>query len=300
MDQHTAPLEFEGRLSKGKDWREIVAWVGDLPPMPQTASRAVRLVEDPNTDASQLSKVLEMDTALAARVLKIANSAMFCRQREITTLQQAIMIIGLKSLKGIIVAATIQQMNKSMSKIQKIIWENSICTAIAATIITKKLRYPYVDELFLLGLLHSLGQIVLATQTELTKGYLQVLQLIKERHLDYVNAEQEVFGFAHPLIGALVAKKWNFPGDSCQIILHYKDPVESFSSEIEQDKKAMIIQLADMLCHHAGLGSPEGYFTDERKIELLQEKLNLSPKEAPTEIIQETSRHFRDERHLYE
>ena len=74
----------------------------------------------------------------------------------------------------------------------------------------------------------------------------------------------------------------------------------AFSSEIEQDKKAMIIQLADMLCHHAGLGSPEGYFTDERKIELLQEKLNLSPKEAPTEIIQETSRHFRDERHLYE
>ena len=107
----SAPREFEGRLSQGKDWREIVAWVGDLPPMPQVASRAISLVENPDTTASELTDLLSTDAALAARVLKIANSAMFSRQREITTLNMAIMVIRFKALKGIIVAATLRQLN---------------------------------------------------------------------------------------------------------------------------------------------------------------------------------------------
>ena len=98
-----APEEFTGRLAPGKDWREIVAWVGDLPPMPQVASRAISMVENPDTTASELTELLSSDTALAARVLKIANSAMFSRQREITTLNQAIMIIGFKQLGQLLV-----------------------------------------------------------------------------------------------------------------------------------------------------------------------------------------------------
>ena len=54
----TQPEEFNGRLSKGKDWREIVAWVGDLPPMPQVASRAISMVENPETTANELTEQL--------------------------------------------------------------------------------------------------------------------------------------------------------------------------------------------------------------------------------------------------
>ena len=69
----SAPKEFEGRLAKNRDWREIVAWVGDLPPMPHVASRAISMVENPDTTAAELSELLSSDTALAARVLKILN-----------------------------------------------------------------------------------------------------------------------------------------------------------------------------------------------------------------------------------
>lgn len=113
------PQEFEGRLAQGKDWREIVAWVGDLPPMPQVAAKAIVMVEDPDTTAQKLTDLLSNDTALAARVLKIANSAMFSRQREITTLNQAVMVIGFKALKGIIVAATLRQLNKKIRQARK-------------------------------------------------------------------------------------------------------------------------------------------------------------------------------------
>jgi HD-like signal output (HDOD) protein len=140
----SAPQEFQGRLGQGRDWREIVAWVGDLPPMPQVASRALILVENPDTASQELSELLSSDAALAARVLKIANSAMFSRQREITTLNQAIMVIGYKSLKGIIVAAALRQINKSFGSLEKLIWENSMCAAACANIIAKKLKNRYV------------------------------------------------------------------------------------------------------------------------------------------------------------
>ncbi|MBX7145565.1 MAG: HDOD domain-containing protein [Oligoflexia bacterium] len=298
----SAPGEFDGRLAEGKDWREIVAWVGDLPPMPHVASRAIAMVENPDTTAAELTELLSSDTALAARVLKIANSAMFSRQREITTLNQAIMIIGFKALKGIIVAATLRQINKSFGKLEKLIWENSIGTAVAATLISKKLRKRYLEEAFLLGLLHSLGQIVLLFQKETASDYKHVMELVRDDHLDYVSAEQQVFGFAHPLIGALVAKKWNFSSETCQVILHYRDQLDSTKPESELEEKTAVVQFGEMVAHCAGIGSPEGYPNQLPSINKSALFVGFPEKDlGPVieELINEVQQQFEKERHIY-
>lgn len=302
-DQGSQPQEFEGRLAQGKDWREIVAWVGDLPPMPQVASRAISMVENPGTTAAELTDLLQSDVALAARVLKIANSAMFSRQREITTLNQAIMVIGFKALKGIIVAATLRQLNKSFGNLEKLIWENSMCSAMCATVISKRLRKRYVEEIFLLGLLHSLGQVVLLFQPETSRSYRQVLKTIRDTHVDYATAEQQVLGFAHPLIGALVAKKWNFSAESCQVILHYRDPIENDAPDGELEEKTAIVKLSDLISHASGVGTPEGY--PDRKDELTETAyyLGFDPNKFEStlqEIIADTQKQFQGERHIYE
>jgi len=277
-----APEEFSGRLAPGKDWREIVAWVGDLPPMPHVASRAISMVENPDTTAGELEELLSSDTALAARVLKIANSAMFSRQREITTLNQAIMLIGFKALKGIIVAATLRQLNKSTSKLETVVWQNSTGAAMFANLIAKKLRKRYVDEIFLLGLLHSLGQVVLLSQT--SKEYKEVIKLIEEDQIDYATAEQDILGFAHPLIGALVAKKWNFSAETCQIILHYRDEIDQDAPESELEEKTALVQLADLLCHKAGIGTLEFYPEADDEIVMLMRYLGFTPDSIESEL----------------
>lgn len=300
----TAPQEFQGRLAKGKDWREIVAWVGDLPPMPQVASRAISLVENPDTTAAELTDLLSTDAALAARVLKIANSAMFSRQREITTLNQAIMVIGFKALKGIIVAAALRQLNKKMGNVEQMVWEHSMATACAATIVTKRLKKRYVEEIFLLGLLHNLGQIVLLVQPETGKEFRNVLKEIKESSLDWTAAEQEILGFAHPLIGALVAKKWNFSPDTCQVILHYRDPVDGPKPESELEEKTAIVQLAELIAHVAKIGSPEGYPEAARLDAIAVAKYcgfdAALAEKTVDEIVTETHTQFQNERHVYE
>lgn len=294
------PKEFEGRISESKDWREIVAWVSDLPPMPQVASRAMQMVENPDTTAKELTDLLANDTALAARVLKIANSAMFSRQREITTLNQAIMMIGFKALKGIIVAATLRQLNKSFGNLQKLIWENSMCTAMAATSLAKRLKKRYTEEIFLLGLLHSLGQIVLILQT--SKEYQTVIKLIEDQKIDYVSAEQQVLGFAHPLIGALVAKKWNFSAETCQAILHYRDPIESPKPESELEEKTALVQLADIISHSAGIGNPPGYPDESAKVAALAAYVGFPADQVPgllEEVVNATKDQFQKESGIY-
>ncbi len=295
-----APQEFEGRIAKGKDWREIVAWVGDLPPMPHVASRAISMVENADTTANELTELLSQDTALAARVLKIANSAMFSRQREITTLNQAIMIIGFKALKGIIVAATLRQLNRNFGKLERLVWENSMSTAMCSTLLAKRLRKRYVEEIFLLGLLHSLGQIVLLFQA--SQDYKKVIKVIEEKHLDYATAEQEVLGFSHPLIGALVAKKWNFSAETCQVILHYRDPFDSKSPENETEEKTALVQLADQISHAAGIGSPAGYPNQMESITKLAVYVGFNPKTVTAdleEIINQTKDQFQKESAVY-
>ncbi len=299
----TAPKEFEGRLSADKDWREIVAWVGDLPPMPQVASRAISLVENPDTTASDLTELLSTDAALAARVLKIANSAMFSRQREISTLNMAIMVIGFKALKGIIVAATLRQLNKSFGPLERQIWESSMATAMCSTAIAKKLKKPYIEEIFLLGLLHNLGQIVLLFQPETRKGYKTVISTIKGEGLDFATSEQKTFGFAHPLIGALVAKKWNFAPDTCQVILHYRDPIEGAKAETIVEEKTAVVQLASVIAHNAGIGNPEGYpiAAEAARATALYLGFDEADVDATLEqLTADTLEQFQNERHVYE
>lgn len=299
----SAPKEFEGRLTKGKDWREIVAWVGDLPPMPQVASRAISMVENPDITAQELTELLSTDAALAARVLKIANSAMFSRQREITTLNQAIMIIGFKALKGIIVAATLRQINKSFGNLEKLIWEASMCTAVCSTVITKKLRKPYAEEIFLLGLLHNLGQLVLLFQPETGRDYKLILKQIDEYGADFASAEQDVFGFAHPLIGALVAKKWNFSPEACQVILHYRDELDGMKPSSVVEEKTAVVQLAELVCHCAGVGNPVGYPDQTENAISVATFLGFEAKTVKdklAELVADTQAQFQNEKHVYE
>lgn len=281
-ETNTPPAEFQGRLSAGKDWTEIVAFVGDLPPLPHVAAQAIAMVEDPDTTAGKLTNLLGQDTALAARVLKIANSAMFSMQREITTLNQAIMVIGFKSLKGIIVAATLRQLNRKFGKPEQMIWENSAATAIGCHSLTSYLRKPFVDEAFLLGLLHDLGKLVLVRQ--IPNEYQNVINATK-KGVPFIDVEQEQLGFAHPLIGALVAKKWNFSMETCQVILHHHDPLGDTPSGLT-DEKTAIVQAADAVSHFIGYGHPEGYPDQSQIVAAALNRLGIKDGEQEKVILQ--------------
>ncbi len=273
--------------SKIQDYKQIVNLVGDLPPMPAVAAKAIKLVEDPCITAKKLNDTLSADTSLTARLLKIANSAMFARQREITTLTQAIMTIGFKSLRGIIVAAAVRQLNKSSSSQQKMVWEHAVATAMGATVVATQLQRKYREEIYVLGLLHSLGQMVFLNSSKTQGKFGEVFKIIKERSVSFAVAEQEVLGFAHPLVGALVAKKWNFPEETCDVILHYEDPIASIPEHDEIKEKTAVVKLAERLAHACELGSPSGYPDQTEEVKKLMILLSMATEDNFDEMIEE-------------
>ena len=288
LEQNSIPEEYSEHISPTANWREIVAWVGDLPPLPHVAAQALSLIEDPDVTAKELSDLLGGDTALAARVLKIANSAMFSRQRKITTINQAVMIIGFKTLRGIIVAASLRQLNRSFGDVEKMIWENSACCAMCCKVIATKMRRSFGEEVFLIGLMHDLGKLVLCNR--IPKEYQKIIETTQSG-VDYVTAETELLGYAHPLIGALVAKKWNFSLDICQTILHHQDEVDA-PFEDEAAEKVAVVKLGDLIAHTLGYGHREGYPDMQERAQKVLETLDVDI--SLDELVEETGKAFED------
>jgi len=301
MTAQGIPAEYQQFVQPGKDWRQIVALVEELPPMPHVATKLLGMIDRPETTTPDLEKVMSTDPALAALVLKIANSALFARQRQITTLTQAVTLIGFKTLKGVITAAALKKFQRNMSEANKMIWDNSVGTAISAVNIATKLRKNYRDEIFLLGLLSNLGQLAMFDQ--ISDEYNKVLDLIEKEGLEYAPAEFKLFGYTHPLVGALVAKKWNFSEESCQVILHCKDLLAGPKPKTVVDEMIALVQVAHLTTIKAGIGVFGGYPDVSPRLQQAALYLGFLPDnldETIEELTVQCTERFAEERSIYE
>ncbi len=231
--------------------------------MPEVANAALALIEDPTARANQIADVVARDGALAGQVLRIANSAMFARLGQIGSIPQAITVLGLRTLRSIVMAAALCRFRDHKNHQAALVWENSVGTACAATLIAGQSKLKNRDEAYLLGLLHNIGQLLLISQAP--AEYARVFDEVEIGEVDYTTAEKSVLGFTHTALGALVARKWNFPKDLTQAILTYKDPLSSSTQFFTPDTRVAVLQLADAVTHQAGLGQPVGY-PDESEI----------------------------------
>lgn len=253
----TIILEYEGQYGRGRALDDIVEWVEGLPPMPDVANRALNLVDDPNSSPSELATVLTRDPALVSTIMRAANSAALGRAQSVTTLDDAILVVGLGTLKSLILGVTLKQWNKEFGPVDKLVWEKSLGTAVAAFVLATFLGKTYQSEARLCALLHNLGQIVMLSHPEIRREYAQVLAYIRNQQVDFAAAEREIIGYSHPLVGAMVARKWKLPLSICTTILRYNDPFEGIANR--QDEQIALIKLSAALAVCAGLGCPEGH-----------------------------------------
>jgi HD-like signal output (HDOD) protein len=292
--------EYRGRFGKGRTVDDIVNLVEELPPMPDVITHALRLVDEANTTPAEMAEVIMLDPALASAILRHANSASLGRQGEVTTLALAIFVVGMRQIKTILFASALRRWNRNFGPVERLVWEKSIGAASAAHVLCGQLQKKYLDELYLTGLLHNLGQIVLLSHKEIGGEYPAVLDRIRECNEDYVTAEREVIGYSHPLIGALVAWKWGFPPSTCRAILHYADPLAGISGE--QDEKLAMLKLAAGIGLASGLGRPDGYSEDLKELDTLAALVGFNQATLQTDLqtsMRETKTRFASEVGVY-
>jgi len=219
-------------VQKGRytlDVRKIIQSVDQLYPMPTSVTRVIKALEDPSVGAFTISELIGLDQALASTALKMANSVTFGYSKECSNLQDAVVRLGFKRIKTIMLgAASFSNLNQPLNgynlKFGEL-WNHSVATAMAAQWLARKFGKSDPEEAYVAGLLHDIGKGLLNQYLELDQGI--ILDTMRTMKIGLWEAEARVFGVDHAGLGALIAKKWNFPLKLIDAIQYHHAPVLS-------------------------------------------------------------------------
>jgi HD-like signal output (HDOD) protein len=233
--------------------QQIIAEIDTLPTLFQLYSRISHMIADPRVSVNEVSEVVAMDQVMTAKLLKLVNSAFFGFPSQITTVSRAVTILGFQTLKNLIMSTSAMHLFQVVDTDPRIfrpdlLWEHSVACAAGARIIAQRLHYPNAEELFVAGLLHDLGKIVLAYILPQKFQVAVLLALRDKRPLH--ETEQQVIGLHHGGAGRMLAEAWRFPPFLVAAVsAHHQPPAEG-----PEGLGAAVVHLADILARALQLG----------------------------------------------
>lgn len=253
---------------------ELIANLGDLPPLPQVATQALRVSANSDATAEDLRKAISMDPALTSQILKISNSAVFGKMREVTTLTQAIMTLGFSTIKSVVIAGSAKNLyhRGTVGPQERLLWEHALVTAIASRAFAKSLRFARVEEAFIGGLLHDIGKSVMSLK--FPERHASLLRTIYREKGPCLDLEVEAFGFDHAMVGEALVTQWNLAPSLQAAVRWHHDPINAGDSHREL---AAIVALANHLAleEKVGISDPSHLEGASRQA---MEILDLGPK----------------------
>jgi putative nucleotidyltransferase with HDIG domain len=205
---------------------QLVNEIRDLPlTVSDVLAQVIAECDNAQASVSSLSRLMAADQALAAMVLKLANSAYYGYARRIESLPDAVVLLGFSSVKNLAITASITRLlapgRDDLSSVREQLFEHSLCTAACAKVIGRNQRISG-DKAFLAGLLHDLGTIVLVCSAR--ERYAELVQAAADRGVRPELVELDVLGFGHAELGARAAAEWQFPQQLCEAIRFHHEP----------------------------------------------------------------------------
>lgn len=235
---------------------DVAEQLSHLPAQPVAALLVIRLVEDPETSPAELGRLVEMDPALSARVMRLANSAHSGGHGAVRSAARAVLQLGFSTVKGIAAAAATSLLADNVDLGPPEHWVHAVATAAGASIAADVLGVP-PSESFSAGLLHDVGSLVLHRCDRAL--YTSVVERAAAHPgsggLD--DAEREAFGMTHAEAGADALEIWQFPASFVDAVRRHHDPVSSVrplgQAVILGGAIAALVEPVELGEHHARL-----------------------------------------------
>jgi HD-like signal output (HDOD) protein len=222
-----------------------------LPTLPMIFSKINETIVKPRSSANDIANVISKDTSLSARLLRIVNSAFYGFPSKIDSISRAVAIIGTRQLSTLASGVTIIDMFKDIpSDIidMKSFWKHSIACGVNARIIASYQGIQNTERLFLAGLLHDIGRLILYNYAPDHSVY--ALTKAKCANIMLNKVEYEDLDFDHAKIGGLLLKKWKLPVLMEHAVMYHHNPQKS-----QDPLEPSIVHLADIMTNARGIGS---------------------------------------------
>jgi len=232
--------------------RQKIANVRNLPTPPIVFHQIQKVLNDPKVSASQIASILAEDPAMSVKVLKLTNSAFYGLSREIDSVKQAVVIIGLEAVRNLVLSASVLDMFKQKDadqEFQEIFWRHSLAVAVCGRLLARKVRSRGIidpDGAFSAGLLHDVGKIIMCCF--LPEEYAKfVAAREQDKESSTFLLEEKALGYNHCQVGAILGTQWKLPTRLIQAVSYHHHPQLSD----EDDPTAYLIHIADFLARKA-------------------------------------------------
>lgn len=230
----------------------VIEQLDQLPALPEIIIDLLQNVSREDLDIGVLARKIAHDQTLTAKVLRYANSSYYGAKGKISTIQQAITLLGMGTVRQLITAAALAvTFPDSLCKgfDFKMFWRHSMATAVCARIMARHLRLNQ-DFAFTAGLLHDIGRLVLVTR--FPKEYAEAMAWRAQHDAYTLEAERNVLGVDHIEAGHALAVHWHFPDIIDHAIVGHHEP-----NPTERGSIASLIHVANAIVHALDLTGEE-------------------------------------------
>jgi len=232
----------------------ITLEVEAFPGMPATAAKLLPLLDNPDSTPAEVENIVKYDPGLTANLLKLTNSAYFGIPTKVSSVKQAVILLGWKRLVQVVTTICMSPLMKKSIPGYDLrsgeLWRHSIAVSVAAEILVKALNIPDADEVFTAALLHDIGKLILGGFVK--KELVQIEAMVK-KGISLDVAESMVLGTNHAEVGGQILHKWSFPAELVNAVQWHHDPDSCENTCILSD----IVHVANALGLMIGFGKAE-------------------------------------------
>ncbi len=249
----TAPSQEPKPLLAGEKLKKkILRTVHDLPPMPRTVVKAREIMADPKKGFKDLAKIFEGDQAIAARILKLANSSYYGMSGKVSSIQRASVVLGHKTLGELITLSGASTLLGNRLEGYGLdagdLWKHSLAVAFGSRFVAEKTDPELINDAFTCGLLHDAGKLVL--DRYIVERWESFEQFISDGQRTFLDAEKEIFQLDHAEIASEICRNWHIPDHLAHAIRYHHHPLQS-----QDSKLSYIVHVADATALMSGLGT---------------------------------------------
>lgn len=221
----------------------------ELASLPQTLSEVLRITRDERSSAGDLSNVIMRDPALTARLLRIVNSAYYGLGRQIGSISQAVMTIGMRQVTALALSSSVYGMTDNWKSTfdRRAFWRHSLEVAIGGRMIAEQIGLRNLEEPWVAGLLHDIGILIL--ERSYPKEFARVWAMAqREQALEDLEIRQ--WNTDHARVGQFLLQQWNLPDSICAAVRYHHTTF--MPNETDPDRNlAQIVCLAHLISRTA-------------------------------------------------